>query len=118
MGIASTVIRGLIQTAVYWGDPLPDGYGGFTFSTPVEISCRWEDRKELYVSSDGNEIVSKAVALINQDLDDEGYLKLCGLADLSEAEKASPKLAGAYQIGSIKKVYDFKGQDVVREVWM
>lgn len=30
----------LTTTAVYWAPSVPDGFGGWTFVTPVEIKCR------------------------------------------------------------------------------
>jgi len=36
----------LRQTAVYWGSPVNDGYGGKTFAAPVEVQCRWMIKQE------------------------------------------------------------------------
>ena len=46
-GIEKVAKRFCVETAVYWGNPQNDGYGGFTFDTPVEIKCRWEEKSEV-----------------------------------------------------------------------
>jgi hypothetical protein len=62
------------ETVTYWGAPAADGYGGYTFATPVQIDCRWEDRAEIITDTRGKEIVSKAVIFVTEDLDEGGYL--------------------------------------------
>jgi len=78
--------RNLKQTAVYWGNPVSNGYGGWTLDSPVEISVRWEDRNELFTSPDGREEVSSAIIYTAQDVDIGGYLFLGELTDLSSSQ--------------------------------
>jgi len=70
------------QTAVYWGNPKSDGYGGFTYDDPVEIDCRWADTQIVFDSGDGSQLVSKAVVHTTVDLDMDGLLYLGTLDDL------------------------------------
>ena len=60
MGIANLLTRTCTQTAVYWGTPVDDGYGGRTFADPVEISCRWEDKNQKLTASNGEEFISRS----------------------------------------------------------
>lgn len=71
-----------VQTAVYWGSPTPDGYGGYTYDDPIEISCRWEEKAQLVVTKDGKEVVSKGEILVTRDLDIDGMLYLGTLDDI------------------------------------
>ena len=71
--ISSIIKRALKQTAVYWSAPVDDGWGGQTFATPVEISCRWEDKTELIRADNGREMISSAQIHVDQDLDFEGF---------------------------------------------
>lgn len=86
-GIEKTVARFCVQTAVYWGNPTNDGFGAFIFAAPVEIDCRWEDKKEVdigWFSSGfpGNIFLSKASVLVTQDLDLNGFLFRGELTDI------------------------------------
>ena len=71
------------QTAVYWGDPVNDGYGGFTFADPVEIKVRWDEKVRTIFDPFGMYKLSKASVLVQQDLDYNSYLYLGTLAELN-----------------------------------
>jgi len=82
MSISKFIEKVCVQTAVYWGDPTPDGYGGKTYSDPVEIPCRWDDTLEVIKDERGEEIICKAKVLVTQDLEEGGMLYLGTLEDL------------------------------------
>lgn len=93
-----------VQTAVYWGNPQPDGYGGTDYDDPVEIYCRWDDQTERITNNQGEEIVSKAQILVTQDLDEGGLLYLGTLGDLDSAQEDDPEtVSGGYKIQRIDK---------------
>ena len=110
MGIEKFIEKVTVQTAVYWGSPQNDGYGGFTFADPVELSppangVRWVDKIQVVVASDGSEVTSDSEILVNQDLDLDGYLFLGKLSDLTNDEKADPmKVNGARLVLSKSKI--------------
>lgn len=72
--IEKVVARFTVQTCVYWGNPVSNGTGGWTFDAPVEISCRWDDKQELKTKYDGNQFSTQAVVLVNQDIDRQSFL--------------------------------------------
>jgi hypothetical protein len=83
MGIINIITKNCAQPAVYWGGPVNDGYGGKSFDDPIQIYCRWENKSQLIRLDDGNEISSRAIVYVLQDLDVEGVLCLGSLADLN-----------------------------------
>jgi hypothetical protein len=82
MSITGILTGSCVQTAVYWGSPVDDGYGGKTFDLPVEIKCRWEDGYRSILGNNGATIGSLARVYVLEDLDEEGFLYLGTLADL------------------------------------
>ena len=109
----------LKQTAVYWGNPSSDGYGGRTFDDAVEMSVRWQDRQELFVDAQGREQTSRAVVYVATDLIVGGYLYLVELADISSAEEGDPlAVATAYEIRAISKTPDIGADRFARKVWL
>jgi hypothetical protein len=74
MGIIDTIEREYNQKCVYWGNPLNDGQGGHTFDAPVELDCRWEEMNQVVTDNKGNEVTSRAVVFLPQDVDYEGML--------------------------------------------
>lgn len=108
------------QTAVYWGEPVPDGMGGYIFSPGEEIICRWDDKIEVIRNKKGIEIVCKAEILVPEDLTEGGYLYLGSLDDLDSAQVDNPLLVdNAYEIQRINKTSMIKSTtEFVRQVYL
>ena len=107
------------QTVVYWSTPTADGAGGYTYATPVEITCRWEDRSDKYIDDNGEEKVSRSVVYTPSDVDVGGYMYLGGLDNLSSAEEADPEIVtNAYRIQAFKKSPSVLGTKYVRKAWL
>lgn len=108
MGIESLISRNLKQTAVYWGSPNNDGYGQNTFSTAVEVSCRWEKsydkQKNIRKNKNGKEFIPNARIFIEQDMDEEGYIFLGELSDLDSDHTDPVKIEGAWEIMKFEKI--------------
>ena len=118
MGISALMTKACKQTCVYWASPVKDGYGGETFTDPVELSCRWEDKVTLLKKTDGTEISASSVVYVLQDLSDEGWLFLGELTDL-ESDTENPKTVdGARQIIRFDKSPDMLGVDYVRKAYL
>ena len=124
-GIEKVEARFCVQTCVYWGSPVNDGYGGFTFADPVELLCRWEDKTEVDIGwfssgNPGNALATKASVLVIQDLDLQGYMYLGTLADLTASNKTNPLTkAGAYVIHRFDKIPMVRKTDeFVRTAWL
>lgn len=76
------LVQNYKQICVYWGNPAADHVGGFTFDSPVELACRWEEMIQVISDHKGSEITSRALVYVLQDLDEEGMLFLGTLDDL------------------------------------
>jgi hypothetical protein len=94
MNVGDLLIRAAVQTCVYWGNPVEDGYGTKTYDDPVELLCRWEQKQQLTRGLDrmGNTFEYIYVAYVLQDLDVEGVLYLGTLASLTAQEIATPSI--------------------------
>ena len=113
--------RSCTQTAVYWGTPVKDGYGGFTFDDPVEIPCRWEDRIGQFTSNKGEQVYTKATVYVLQDLEEDCWLFLGTLADLSDEDDTSqPKtVTDAFEIKRFDKLPAMGSQtEFVRKAYL
>lgn len=126
-GIEKIVAKFCVETAVYWGNPVNDGYGGFTYDTPVEIDCRWENKTEMDIGwlstgFPGNIRLSKASVLVTEDLDLNGVLWRGTLDTLNDIydDISNPKIISeAYAIYRIDKIpMVFKTDEFVRTVWL
>jgi hypothetical protein len=100
----------LKQQATYWAQSTPDGFGGKSFASPMLIRCRWEDKSELFVDSQGNEVKSTSIVMVDRDLAIGGYLAL------GESENAIP--TGSHEIRGFDKIPDVGGKKFVRKAYL
>ena len=118
MALDKFITKTCTQTAVYWGTPVSDGMGGFTYADVVEISCRWDDFQELITDKQGREIVSTARVLVTQDLDQQGWLYLGTLDDL-DSDPQPREIDTAFPIIKITKVPELKSSTLfLRRVYL
>jgi len=126
-GIEKIVAKFCVETAVYWGNPQNDGYGSFTFDTPRELLCRWENKNEIDIGwfSTGfpaNLLNCKASVLVKEDLDLNGYMYLGTLSQLRAmgADLDNPiSIMNAYVIHRFDKIpMVFKTDEFVRTAWL
>lgn len=54
------------QEAIYWKRLTPDQYGKYSFDSPVEISCRWEDKASEFLDSTGQKQVSRSIVYVDR----------------------------------------------------
>lgn len=102
----------LNQTITYWS-VTPDGYGGYTFGTPVQILGRWEDKVEAFVNPTGVQQYSQAVVYTETDLAPEGYVFL-GTSVASDPTTVS----GAQRILDYAKTPDLEAGVFLRKVML
>ena len=93
MSIISFITKISAQTALYWGTPVNDGYGGTTYADPVEIKCRWDDTIKMINNKQGEELISNAEIITNEELEEGGLLYLGTLDDLELMEDSNTILS-------------------------
>lgn len=100
--------KNLRQTAVYWGSPAPDGYGGHTFADPIEIKVRWEEKTVLFIDAEGKENRSRAIVYVDRDVSLGGYLFLGTLDDLDSSQNPLTT-NNTWEIRNFQKIPTLKG---------
>lgn len=82
-----TLNRFLNQTAVYWANPVNDGFGGYSYDDPVEVSCRWADKIERVEDPNGNEVFAESIIYSTSILKFGEYMYLGELTDMDSASQ-------------------------------
>ena len=117
--MADITTKFLKQTAVYWGAPVNDGYGQFTFADPIEIPCRWSDSIQVVSDGKGNDVVCKSAVMVDRDLEELGMLYLGTLDDLDSAEEGDPvSIDHCYQIKRFDKIPTIKARSWLRVAYL
>ena len=81
------------QKAVFWADSgVTNGFGSPVYQTPLEINVRWKKINELYIDKYGKEKTSNAIIYPDVELNENDYLYLGELNDLTTEQKEDPKL--------------------------
>ena len=111
MGIEKFIKKIAVQTAVYWGNPTDDGYGGKTYYSPVEISVRWENTNELITTADGEQYACIAKIFVTQDVKVNAYIYLGDFDDIDSDEGNPKSVEGAYRIRRFDKIPMIKKTD-------
>ena len=103
-----------LQKATYWAKAGVDGYGRITFVPPEILDVRWEDRREVFLNSEGEEALSRSIVYCNKDLSDEGVLFLGESPSLNPLEEEDK----AYKIKSISRIPNLLNTKMEIKVWL
>lgn len=96
--------RNLKQTLTYWAPTgVSDAFGKVTYASPVPLSCRWEDRIELFRDKRGQEFQSKAKVFLAVAIDLDGYL-----FKGTSAAADPTAVAGAYEVRQLLTTPDLR----------
>lgn len=120
----SIITRMLKQTCVYWppaetdsgGDGV-DNYGQPVVTTPVELSCRWEDIAEEFIGVNGTKEISKSVVYVGQDVVIGAILMLGTLADITDSVNIKEN-DGAWEIKGFSKLPNFRATEFLRTAYL
>ena len=107
--------RNLKQDVTHWPVTGSDGYGGFTFGTPVKLLGRWEEKTELFITPDNEEAHSRVVAYLNTDVSVGDFV---GLGDLTATPDPGTLNGSAYRIRNYGKTTDLRNLNILRKLWL
>lgn len=99
----------LREKATVWAAS-PDGYGGFTFSAPTKVMCRWQDRQEEFVDFQGRQLVSASVVYLESKVDPGSFIAL------GEFTAADPVSVGAKEVKSYSRTHDLRNMQTLHKV--
>lgn len=113
----------LNQKAVYWANPINDGFGGITYDSPVEVSVRWTVKQERFLASEGSplvdnvleELLSRVVVLAESDFELKGKMKLGLLIDLDSDQLPDND---SMTIMGFEKIPTIKADQFLRKVYL
>lgn len=111
----------LKQTLVYWAPAGADEYGKVAYGTPVELACRWEDRRTEYLNPEGRLVMSRAYVLLADPIREGGLIFLGKLADWI-AMPTYPEIPTrgqlAIEVTNVKPTPDIKAKSMIYEIYL
>jgi hypothetical protein len=117
--MSDNFIRRFPYKCVYWGNPVNNGYGGYTFDEPIEINCRWEATGIVNFQHNGVEVQAKHEVYVDRDVDEEGYLWFGLLEDVDSGLIATPiDIEDAEMIVRFDKIPNLRGTKYTRKAFL
>lgn len=113
MALLTSMLR---QYAILWTYTGTDHYGNSTFSSPVQIKCRWEDQIGDFVGPRGETLTTKAIVYVDRDLKPGDVLKL-GVLESSTPERPA-SVAKAWPVQAFAKLPDIKAKRFLRTAYL
>ena len=108
----SIVTRNLKQDITHW-TVTSNGFGGFTYSTPVTQKGRWETSQILFRNTRGEEVVSDAIVYLSSDVVVEDFL-FNGISTAADPTT----LAAARQVRQFNKTPDLRNNNQMRKAFL
>lgn len=105
--------RALKQTVTVWEPGSKDEWGKVTWSTPVTISARWEERREEFLNDRGQIEVSQAVVNTNTSVSTGAWVFL-GTSTASDPTTVS----GAFPVKRSQKIPSLNAKDFVYRLFL
>jgi len=100
----------------YWAVTGSNGFGGFTFATPVLLKGRWEDRVEQFRNPRDEEEVSQSIAYLDVDVDIGDYL---AEGDFVTTPTSDPTtLDGASRVRQRLRTTSLRSLEALRKVYL
>ena len=111
MGLAAN----MRQDVTYWPVTGSDGFGGFTFGSPVLLKGRWEEKQELFMTSTNEEVLSQDIVYLLSDVDIGDFL---ALGDFVLSTPDPTNLKDAKRVRQRNRSTDLRSLVALRKVYL
>ncbi len=103
-----------VHQITHWANTGDNGFGGYTFSSPVILQARWSDAQRKFFNLSGEEKVSQSVVHLDVDVIIGDWL---ALGDLSATDDPT-SITGAYEVQGFNKVTNLRNSRVNRKAFL
>ena len=102
------------QTITVWvSGGARDRFGRVSAMPPREIKGRWEQRGDLFIDAEGNQVVSAAVVYVKEPFATGDYVFLGSSAE------TDPKMIGsAFIIRAVSRTPSLSGREEIIKLWL
>ena len=114
MSIISRMRR---QNAVYWPYSSVNEFGVKVVGSPVAIKCRWEDKSEEFLDSNGEIQISNAVVYVDRDTPIGGILMLGTISNITDAVDIKEN-EGAFEIRRFDNLPNLKAKEYLKTAYL
>lgn len=117
MPITLTRIPPRKQFAVWWARSAePDKYGKYSYSSPVEFSCRWQRVTETFITAKGEKITSNANVFPDREMNVGDMLREGAMA--SDEPEDPTTLETTHEILRFDQIPDFNARKTLLKAYL
>lgn len=102
------------QVATYWAPLGLDAFGKPTYSAPITIACRWQDKVDLVRDANGRQVVSMAIVYPAQPVRPQGWMALGDLTATADPRNVS----AASEIIAVGSSPDLDEDLILLKAWL
>lgn len=108
----SLITRMRRQKAVWWARQTADAYGKFSYASPVEIDCRWDDETVEFRDEQGQLQYSNSTVYVDRVI---GIGDMLERGELESATPSNPRdSANAHEVGSYQEIPNLRATETLR----
>lgn len=107
----SLISRMRRQEGVYWERLTPDQFGRFSYATPIEIKCRWDDSSAEYRDNRGEKALSQATVYVDRLMKAGDMLKKGELDSDTPADPTT--LVDAFEIKGFEQTPNLRATETL-----
>lgn len=110
--------RNMHHDITHWPVTGSDGFGGFVFGSPVLYKGRWEDKVEIFLDTNGEEVVSQAIVYMADDTDVGDWIVLGDQVTIPIADPTTLEDPPAFRIRQRNRTTDLRNMSALRKVFL
>ena len=110
--------RNMHHDVTHWPITGTNGYGGFTFGTPVLVVCRWQDVAELFRDANNEEVISDAIVYMPVDVDIGDFLAQGDHTSPTVTDPTTLTSPRAYRVRQRHRTTDLRNLVALRKVFL
>ena len=113
-----TDTRHLREDVTHWPVTGSNGFGGFNFGAPVLLKGRWEEKAELFMDPNGEEVASTAIVYLSADTDVGDYICHGDYVTTPVADPTSLTTEVTHRIKQGHRTTDLRAVRAIRKVYL
>lgn len=103
------------QDAVWWVRTGTDSFGKPVYADPADLKVRWTDMAQMFVNDKGEQVVSKSIVFVGEDMRVGDVLMLGTVAGSVLPGKKPLQHPGASEVRQFRKTPDRSARKFVRK---
>lgn len=119
MGSMNVLQRGMQQTEItFWKNTGSDGFGGFTYDSPIMFEGRWQEESVIFTSFSGEQRASRSVVYVDYDVEEGDFLAEGDYTDYAAPTDVPDSNKTVRRVEAFSRATDLAGLQELRKAFL